>query len=95
MKPDAKDCPVCRSSVERRAVPGRDLLWEAIPFDELLDTAKARIGDCSSKTEEEIRRCAEAVVRSQICDCCGNEETVVAAVVDAFMTALGNPQNPT
>lgn len=91
MNTKLNDCPLCRSSVTRQPQAGQDLLWDAIPFFELLEIAKSKIGDCADKSEQEIRRCAEQVVRSQICSCCSEEPTILKSIVEEFVKKLRAP----
>ncbi len=81
-------CPVCETKVSQGSAPGRDLLWDAIPLFELFEIAKAKAGDCASKSEDEIRNCAEQVVRSQICGCCSGEATIIDSIVEEFVQKL-------
>lgn len=67
----------------------RDAYSEAIPLDELAALAKAHRAECSARDEETIRRCAEDIVRAKTCCCAASQVTIVNALVEDFMRAIG------
>lgn len=69
-------------------------MWDAIPYYELLDVARARISECESRSDEEIRCCAVEVVQAHLCKCCSTEPTIVGAIVDEFVRALHDKTKP-
>lgn len=58
---------------------------EAIPFEELLQLARAHIHACKAQGRDAVRRCAREVVRKKLCPCIGSEEQIVEALVVAFL----------
>ena len=94
MRDNDPTCPICRAKVQRRAAPGQDWMWDAIPYYELLDVARARISECESRSDEEIRCCAVEVVQAHLCKCCSTEPTIVGAIVDEFVRALHDKTKP-
>lgn len=67
-----------------------DIIWDAIPFYELLDYAKAHHDICSLKSDNDIRLCADQIVRSAICPCCAEQEHIINAIVEEFIGQLKN-----
>ncbi len=68
-----------------------DIIWDVIPFYELLDYAKAHYDICSFNSDDEIRLCADQVVRSVICPCCAEQDNIINAIVEEFVSQLENP----
>lgn len=62
-----------------------DWYAEAIPFEELLAIARARITECNARSRPEVYRCALQVVREKLCPCAASEEQVVDALVKEFL----------
>lgn len=56
----------------------------AIPIDELTQLARAHAKECGAHSEQEIRQCAEHIVRSTLCPCTLSVDSVVDAVVEEF-----------
>jgi hypothetical protein len=67
-----------------------DIIWDVIPFYELLDYAKAHYDICSFKSDNEISACAEQVVKSVICPCCAEQGEIINAIVEEFINQLKN-----
>lgn len=57
----------------------------SIPFEELLEIARARIDQCSARSRPEVYQCALWVVRQKLCPCAASEEQIVNALVDEFL----------
>lgn len=72
---------------------GYDIIWDAIPFYELLDYAKVHHDICSIKSDDEIRLCADQVVRSVICPCCADQEQIINTIVEEFISQLNNSKD--
>lgn len=66
---------------------------EAIPIDEIVGMAKADIDRCKARTDEEIQRCAEKVVREKLCPCAASVDRIVAMVVEEYRRQLGAEGN--
>ncbi len=62
-----------------------DWYAEAIPFEELLEIARSRIGQCNARSRPEVYQCALQVVRQKLCPCAASEEQIVNALVDEFL----------
>lgn len=70
-----------------------DIIWDTIPFYELLDYAKAHHDICSLKSDNDIRLCADQIVRSAICPCCAEQEHIINALVEEFISQLKNSKD--
>lgn len=57
---------------------------EAIPADELAELARTVARACAAHEEQEVRRCAERVVRERLCPCAESVPSLVNAVVTEF-----------
>lgn len=57
---------------------------EAIPIDDLVEIAEAVGEECTTRSEVEVRACAERMVRSKLCPCASSVDPLVDAVVEEF-----------
>ncbi len=62
---------------------------EAIPIAELVQLAKADIHACAGHSDQEIRQCAENIVRTKLCPCASSVDSIVDAVVAEYIRQLG------
>lgn len=63
---------------------GNDMIWDAIPLEDLVDLAVKRSKECGLKSKEEIIVCATEIVKKELCPCVSKEKLIVEAVVDEF-----------
>ena len=57
---------------------------EAIPLDDLEKIAEAVGRECTTRSEGEVRACAERIVRAKLCPCASSVKPLVDAVVAEF-----------
>lgn len=67
-----------------------DTYSEAIPWEELMEIAKADMNACKdNQCKESLRECAEKIVQSKVCPCAADSEPIIQALVDEFLKQLG------
>jgi len=67
-----------------------DTYSEAIPWEELMELAKADMNACKdNQCKETLRECAEKIVQSKVCPCASDSEPIIQALVDEFLKQLG------
>jgi hypothetical protein len=67
----------------------KDSYSEAIPIDDLVKMAATDIKACNVHSDTAIRKCAEKVVRSELCPCASSVDSIVDAVVEEYLRQLG------
>ena len=67
-----------------------DSYSQAIPWEELLELAKADMNACIDiHCKETLRECAEKIVQSKVCLCATESAPIVEALVDEYLKQLG------
>ncbi|CCQ91174.1 hypothetical protein NITGR_590050 [Nitrospina gracilis 3/211] len=67
-----------------------DQYSQAIPWDELVELAKADMDACKEiHSKESLRECAEKLVLSKVCSCATESAPIVEALVDEYLRQLG------
>lgn len=67
-----------------------DSYSEAIPWEELVELAKADMNACKDiHCKETLRECAEKIVLSKVCPCVADFAPIVQALVDEYLKQLG------
>lgn len=78
------DC-ACPGSLRLKESGGYDHIWDAIPYYKLMECAAKQAEQCRHEPPEEIRACAERMVRANICACCHDEDCIIQPLVDEFV----------
>ncbi len=73
-----------RKAASKSRVGIDDFYWLAVPIHELAEYTNVLADACGAASIEEIRNCAFLTVRSKLCDCAQQEESVVEAVMQEF-----------
>ena len=66
-----------------------DTYLDAIPWEELVELAKADMDGCKDiHCKETLRECAEKIVQSKVCPCAADSAPIVQSLVDEYLRQL-------
>ncbi len=61
-----------------------DFYWLAVPLDGIVEIAKGRLTECSEVSDLMLHRCAEDSVKSILCHCASDLDSVVETAALLF-----------
>ncbi len=61
-----------------------DFYWLAVPLESIVEIAKVRLTECSEVHDLALHRCAEDSVKSILCHCASDLESVVETAALVF-----------